>query len=116
MKSLGAIFTLIGALSFWPGTAVAKPTELSCNTTYCDLTGEVGPSQEREFHGHCDGAPNTKITKSNSSMTCNDNADVKCSPADFSGGKDPYWECGCFNWSDKSDGHPTFVLTCPAPK
>ena len=118
MKSPVAILILVGALSYWSGAASAKELEeMSCNTTSCTFNEEMGPSQTKEFHGHCDGSGNTKVTNSNSSMTCNANKTkgMTCTNPTYSTGSDFYWACMCTNDHTGEEVHPTFDLTCPPP-
>ena len=116
MKSLVAIFTLVGALAFWGGTDVAKAVvKLSCDTTKCTFNEEIGKSQIKYFQGRCDGS-GTEMTQDNSSMICHKQDHLTCTSAAWNLKNDEgFWACSCDNSSPSKRANTTIDLECPPP-
>ena len=117
MKGLVTSLILVGALSFWGGTEVAKAsTSLSCSTTSCSFNEEIGPAGTKTYHGHCDSTGNTKVTDQNSSMKCHPGDHETCTNSFWEKDKnDFYWTCTCTNDSVTKQAHPTIDIGCPPP-
>ncbi len=115
MRRIVGIAAMALALAFWGGTAVAGPTELSCNTAECKFNEEIGPKDEKHFHGHCDTG--AQMTQDNSSMTCNANGESHLSCEKHAAWNTShgtgYWGCTCTNHTTNDDKYPTIDLTCP---
>ncbi len=115
MKRFVGTAAIALVLAIWGGVEVAKAAvELSCNTTNCTFNEEIGPVQEKYYHGHCDGSG---MTQDNSSMTCDNNSEKNLTcvkHASWNVWNDTgYWSCTCTNHGTAEDKHPTIYLTCP---
>ncbi len=116
MRNLVMILVVGACALLWAGAegANASNVSLSCGATSCEYNEEFKASQTKTFHGHCDA--NTKMTASNSNMTCHKASGLTCTPGllENPGKSDTFWRCTCTNWNTKK--HSTTIdMTCPAP-